>query len=528
MNVCILAAGQGKRMGPMGEVVHKGLLPLGNRAVLSHIIRALGEHLTYVVAVAPGSGEIIHDYLALAHPSLNLEIVTVQQYTGPGSGPGQSLYECRHRLQEPFYFVACDTIVTGPLPAGDENWLGIREVDHPERFCTVVLDRQRQVIAVENGGMRSRQAFVGLAFVRDFQPFWEALQHDSTLHRGEKQVNQGLAGLIPHGLRGVSVEWVDTGTAESYRQALDRFEKNFTFHGKTTDITYRIDDRIIKYFKPPGLARKRFERGQGQSAAFVEVLETRGCFFSMRYVADARLFSSRLNHATIRHFLEWAETSLWRPAQAESVDLYQACKEFYGEKTLLRLAAYDKRFPEHEANRDVRINDRPCQPVRTLVARLLPKFYDSGVASGYHGDLHGDNILIDATGSYRLIDWRDGFGPLVHVGDCHYDLAKFLHTLELSVAVMDGGGYEWTWSEGGVRLEHRMDFSQWDAMMAFEEFVKRRGYDLARIRIIDALIFLNMAPLYDDVMATYLYHLGRYLLQGMADQDHGQLFFQPA
>ncbi|MBF0146517.1 MAG: NTP transferase domain-containing protein [Magnetococcales bacterium] len=528
MKGCILAAGQGKRMGPMGEVTHKGLLPLGNQAVISHIIRYLGEDLSYVVAVAPERGDAIRDYLALAHPGLTVEFMTVEHFEGPGSGPGQSLHECRHRLQEPFYFVACDTIVTGPLPGIEGNWLGVREVDQPERFCTVVLDREQRVTAVENGGIRSRQAFVGLAFVKDYGPFWEALDHDTRLHRGEKQVNQGLAGLIPHGLRGAPVEWVDTGTEESYRQALTRFEKNYTFHGKTTDITYRIGDRILKYFKPAGLARKRFERGMRQGGAFVEVLETRGCFFSMRFINNARLFSTGLNHAATLRFLEWAQATLWRPVAPETVDLPQACKQFYADKTCARLADYAQRFPGDEGNDNLVINGRPCQPARVLVGRLLPAFYASGVASGYHGDLHGDNILIDEAGNYRLIDWRDAFGPLTHVGDLYYDLAKFLHTLELSVEVMEHGAYELTRNRTEVRLEHRMTFSQWDAMAAFEAFMHHHGYDLRRVRIIDALIFLNMAPLYDDAMAAYLYHLGRYLLQGMADQDHGQLFFRAA
>ncbi|MBF0141506.1 MAG: NTP transferase domain-containing protein [Magnetococcales bacterium] len=526
MKGCILAAGQGSRMGPMGDVTHKALLPLGNQAIISHIIGALGPHLSYVVAVSPERGDAIRDYLALAHPNLDVAFVTIKHHAGPGSGPGQSLHECRHLLQEPFYFVACDTIVTQPLPDCDENWLGVKAVADPARFCTVVLDHQQQVTAVENGGIRSNQAFIGLAFVKDYIPFWEALAHDASLHKGEKQVNQGLAGLIPHRLRGVPMAWLDTGTEESYRQALEKFEKNLTFYGKTTDITYRLDDKIIKYFKPDGVARRRFERGKNQPGVFVETLEARGCFFSTRFIQNARLFSAALNHSATLRFLQWVQENLWQRREPETGDFSEACTLFYADKTIARLVAYDKRFPEHENNANMIINGRSCQPAGKLMARLLPAFYTTGIASGYHGDLHGDNILIDAQGDYRLIDWRDGFGPLTHVGDLYYDLAKFLHTLELSVEVMENGNYALTHHTGEVHLEHRISWSQLDALMGFDEFVQRNGYNPRRIRIIDALIFLNMAPLYDDTMAVYLYHLGRYLLQGMADQDHGQQFFQ--
>ena len=49
-------------------------------------------------------------------------------------------------------------------------------------------------------------------------------------------------------------------------------------------------------------------------------------------------------------------------------------------------------------------------------------------------------MIKTATG-YCLVDWRQGFGTSVEVGDRYYDLAKFLHTLNLSVETMARGRF---------------------------------------------------------------------------------------
>ena len=51
--VCILAAGNGTRMGHYSKVINKALLPINKKAVISHIIekflRFFGELLTFSV-----------------------------------------------------------------------------------------------------------------------------------------------------------------------------------------------------------------------------------------------------------------------------------------------------------------------------------------------------------------------------------------------------------------------------------------------------------------------------------------------
>ncbi|MCB0336571.1 MAG: phosphotransferase, partial [Bdellovibrionales bacterium] len=194
---------------------------------------------------------------------------------------------------------------------------------------------------------------------------------------------------------------------------------------------------------------------------------------------------------------------------------------FYIEKTLSRLAQYLQQFePGAEESSCIAINSLKCKPISLLLKEHENSLVHEGQASFYHGDFHTDNVIYHK-GEYRLIDWRPSFGFSKQLGDCYYDLAKFLHTLHLNVDTMKRGDYLITKYESGIVLEHTAPFGSIEALEAFYDFVRQESYNVTRIRLINALIFINMAPLYEKKLAQYLYLLGRYLLQQITDIEEG-------
>lgn len=518
MKACILAAGHGSRMGRYSDHFHKALLPLKNQAILSHIIARFPQGTQLVIALGH-RGEDLVSYVRMAHPELNVTWVRVELFTGPGSGPGQSLYECRHHLQAPFFFIACDTLIQEPLPERAENWIGVMSVSDPEKWCTVDLDPLGQVTRLHykkaDGG---KLAFTGIARVEDYQSFWKGLENDSQLEGNEKQVNSGLALLARQGgLRSLPLTWKDAGTLANYEAMLDEERDNFTFKGKITDATYHVGERVIKFFPDANTARLRYQRGVENPEAFAQTLVMEGRFFSYRYV-PGEMLSSRLNRAQCRRFLEWMEERFWRPVFVPFEQFSQDMLRFYQEKTLSRLQSFCRLYLEDGVERPETINELPCATVAELLGRLAPDFYTQGLPSTFHGDLHADNIVCTPEG-FTLIDWRDSFGQFTNVGDRYYDLAKFLHALELSVETMNAGGYAETQDDRGLHLDHSMTFEQLESLECFWEHIKNHGYNPERVRITDALIFINMSPLYDTAMGRYLYFIGRYLLQQAANRD---------
>lgn len=511
MKVCILAAGKGTRITSFGGKLHKGLLPLGNLAVVSHIIAQFPQDTRFVVALGH-LAEQMRDYLLVAHPEAKVEFVTVDRYDGPGAGPGYSLWSCRELLDEPFYLTACDTLITTPPPALTGNFMGVQPIEDPRLWCT--LD------TAENGQVRklhyktpqgSALGFVGFAGIHDHAAFWDGLS-GKLGDDGEFQVNDGFTALIPLGIRTEPMGWIDTGTDENYQLALPLFAKNYTFHGKITDVTYRIGSRMVKFFPDVEAARCRFVRGQ-DNPVFARVLSHLGHFFSYEF-ADGTMLSERLDGPHCHSALQWLQDFFWQTRPFDSAAFADICHRFYGDKTLERLALYLRKFqPKGEVER-LKINGLACRSVRQAVANLPGSFWTGGLPSTFHGDLHDDNVVVAADGRLVLIDWRQDFAGILEAGDRYYDLAKFFHTLDLSVEAMDGGLY-WLKQESADRasIGHHATSRQEAARQAFWDFSQTNGYDAQRIALLNGLIFINMAPLYAEPMAQYLYHLGRLRLE---------------
>ena len=98
--VCILAAGAGTR-NSWSKDTNKALLPIKNRAAISWIIDLYKDANEIVIAVGHNQKYLI-DYLKIAHDEDKIRIVKVKNFSKKGSGPGQSLLECKKYLQVPF------------------------------------------------------------------------------------------------------------------------------------------------------------------------------------------------------------------------------------------------------------------------------------------------------------------------------------------------------------------------------------------------------------------------------------------
>ncbi|MEQ9335280.1 NTP transferase domain-containing protein [Thalassobaculum sp.] len=514
--VCILAAGAGTRSRASAMGMHKALLPVGNRAVLSHIIGQFPPDSRFVLALGHYADQV-RDYLAAAHPDIDAVCVPVDRVTGAGAGPGYSLLACRPHLQEPFVFTACDTLVPAEIPATDRNWLGVQPVDRPERWCTVATAGDRVTGLFYKRAGTPPLGFIGIAGVNDHDRFWTALERGLAT-RAESQVVPGLEALIEPGLAAVELPWHDTGDEEGYAALLGRFDPNYSFEGKTTDATYRLDDRIIKFFADPAVSARRFERGRRHPEAFAPVLEHRGHCYSYRFVEGENL-AGRLDPGRMTALLDWLETAFWRRHPCDPGDFAALCRRFYRDKTLDRLGSYLARFGDGAEPEILRIDGLSCPPVAVLVEDLPEAFWSGGLPSTFHGDLHADNVLVDGDGRFTLIDWRQDFGGLTAYGDRYYDLAKFFHTLDFSVTAMRDG-FRIREAGGEVALAHD-PLPEADALQAaFWAFCARHGYDRHRIQVLNALIFVNMAPLYDRRLADYLYLLGRRrLAEALAGPD---------
>jgi len=505
--VCILAAGKGTRFTLTDGALHKTLAPLGTKPVLTRIIEQFDPSVKFVVAVGHQQDQI-RSYLALAHPDREFVFVEVENITGPGSGPGLSLLMCRDQLKEPFILTASDSIVKEVPALCGSSWMAVSKVGNPESFMTLSVDQKSQVVAFHERTGESSLAFVGLAGVADPETFMQGIENGSS--DGELQVTPGFKALASgkQPVKAIAVEWVDTGSPEGYEEACGLFTERKSAQRVLTDVTYIVDDRVVKWFKDPAAAKGRVERAKQLEAVLPEQISAPPNWLAYKRVEGEAMFN-RFDPESTKGFLQWAEQKLWVPRKSSTFEAN--CREFYRDKTLARLDLFLKQTGREEASELV-VNSLETQSVKTVLERVLPRIVDVAVPSVFHGDLHEGNILSTVEG-YRLIDWRDRFGSSTECGDKLYDLAKFVHTLELPETVMREASFKVTeTAQEGLLVTHPDTDQRAQSRKVFWDFCTESGSDWWGVAAVDALVFINMAPLYSGLLGEYLYFLGRWLL----------------
>ena len=228
---CILAGGIGSRMNSFTKHFNKAMLPLQGKPVISHIIEKIPESTEVVIAIGY-MGESLREYVTTAFPSRRLSFVEVDRFTGHGTGPGYGLLKCKDSLKCPFVLSAVDTLVLEEIPEPSGNWFGVSKVLNIERFCSARI-LGNKVVSIEDKVKTDNEfAFIGLAGIRDYEIFWDALESNQKLIGGEIQISNGLESLVGRDLYAKFFTWFDVGTPNSYAHAIQNYPSGSHYRGE--------------------------------------------------------------------------------------------------------------------------------------------------------------------------------------------------------------------------------------------------------------------------------------------------------
>jgi len=518
--VCILTAGIGSRIGSFSESINKGILPVNNKAVLSYIIEKFPTDVEIVIAVGHKKETVI-DYLTLAYPDRQFTFVKVDKYTGPGSGPGYSLLACKDHLQSPFIFYTSDTIVLEDIPSPQENWIGIAPVREPELYCTVKIENNLVYRLDDKVKTDNKFAFIGLAGIHDYKQFFSALEQNQEMRNNELQMVEGFKGLLERKLVPIGFTWFDTGSETNYIETNKHFSgggKKFDF-SKGDEFLYFVNSRVIKFFADKTIAEKRYHRAtHALSGLCPEIEGHKGNFYSYVMVPGQTLYNA-LSLKMVMDFLAWANTYLWKrveltPEKKERFS--KACREFYFAKTKKRLEMF---YEKTGITKEPRfINGLEIPSSYELLDKVDWEHITNGIPSNFHGDLQFDNILVkkdqkaDGEQKFLLLDWRQDFGGLTDMGDLYYDLAKLYGGMIMSYPLIKDGMFSCDISNEQVYYNFFIKSDLLEAREYYEQFLLDNGFDLNKVKVICALIFLNMAPLHHSPFDMLLHSLGRSML----------------
>ncbi len=499
-------------MGVMGQKLNKALHAINGKAIISHIIGKFPAETEFVIGVG-FLGEQVRQYLQIAHESRQITFVEVDKYEGPGSGPGHSLLCCREYLLKPFYFVSCDTLWDNTLDwSMTDNWLGVAHVKPSEssRYCNmkVIDDCVVEVRDKAHVDDVAFQAFVGLCYIKDFSIFWAALANDEVVAE-EHQISNGIKALIQETrVQARAIEWTDVGDVEKYKKAVSRYE-NYDF-SKQDEALYIVNRKVIKFFVDATVTQRRVQKSKLNPAVFPPITNHAGQFYAYEFQPGETLY--RVNTLKIfQRLLAWLGAKVWQPRSVDRGIMRATCLKFYRDKTLERLEMFHQKYAAADAKSCV--NNRNIPATRDLLARVPWDRLSEGIPCFMHGDLQFDNILYDvATNSFILLDWRQDFGGHLEFGDLYYDLAKLFGGIILNYDYIKLNLLSYSENEHDIFFDFAQRFQTDNYLRLLAEHIQEKGYDLIKVRILVALIYLNMSPLHHYPFDKMLYSLGRELL----------------
>ncbi len=515
LRVCIPTAGTGSRLGELTRFVNKSLVSIANRPTLSHLIEQFPPDTEFVIALGH-QGHLVREYLGLAYPQRRFFFAEVTPFEGPGSGLGLSLLACREYLQQPFVFLSCDTLVKGSIPAPDDgNWMAYAEVDDLAPYRTVAV-KAGQVEAICEKGVGqpgSHKPYIGLAGIRDHQAFWRAMAAggDSAVQTGEAH---GLRQLLALGMRALPFEWHDTGnpaslaqTRASYRQA-----DAPNILEKANEAIWFVDGQVIKFSDDRKFIANRVARAS-ELEGFIPALSGVQPHMYRYSRADGKVLSEVVNLPLFGKLLAHSKR-FWaaRPLQGAAAQGFQAlCMKFYRDKTFERVALFYKNFNRQDGTQA--INGRPMPTLDSLLHRVDWSALSQGVPVRFHGDFHFENILWDDRSQrFTFLDWRQDFGGELAHGDVYYDLAKLMHGLIVCHELIAQDLYCVQWQDDAIAYDFHRKQMLVACEQAFEAWLREQGFDAHRVRLITALIFLNIAALHHHPYSLLLYALGKDML----------------
>jgi hypothetical protein len=210
---------------------------------------------------------------------------------------------------------------------------------------------------------------------------------------------------------------------------------------------------------------------------------------------------------SLQQLLTWAEDRLWRPTREVSRSQFQQiCLSFYRDKTCDRLADFTS--SRSIVDETLTINGTNVPAALELLERVDFKGLADAEQTFFHGDFILDNILKTKNG-FCLLDWRQNFGGLLRAGDKYYDLAKLNHNLTVNHGIVNSQQFF-------IKVKRRVvecDIMRHQTLVQCQEeldrFMLQHNYDRRKVKLLTALIWLNMAPLHEHPLDLFLYYFGR-------------------
>jgi len=508
VKVLIPTSGCGSRLDYLTKYTNKALVKVGDEAVISHIID-LYPNGEFVITLGH-FGDLVKQFLTLTYPKRKFEFVQVDLYCGRGSNLLKSILYAKDKLQCPFIFHVCDTILKEQPPTPSYNWMLCSTSNKSGTFRTVIAKNETIIKINEKGERNYDYVYAGVAGIYEYKKFWNELTNIVNTSEIEDLSDcHVFSNLIKDtNIKTYVVQkWYDTGNIENLIETKQVYKQKYEVLDKYEESIYFIGDDVVKFFSDQSICKNRVKRSTLLSGLVPEVVGSSNNFYKYKLV-NGELFSNIISEEKIHSLVDWAEKNLWTPINIDPSIFKKRCEDFYFTKTKSRIQDY--LLLSGEEDKTEIINDIEVPSCDEILSHINKEYICTTKPVIFHGDFILDNILYSDT--FTLLDWRQDFAGEIEAGDKYYDLAKLNHNLIINHNIILKNGYNIDTGKDGIRCDvfrsHRLLLCQQVLM----SILKERDYDIAKIKLLTPLIWLNMSPLHIYPLNKFLFYFGKYNL----------------
>lgn len=514
--VLIPTAGTGSRLGGITKYINKSLVSLGNIPAISRIIESFPNDTEFIIATGY-KGELVKEYLTLGYPDKNIQFVDILLYEGEGSGLGLTILKCKEYLQEPFIFCSCDTLVDEIIPNPDENWMGYDNRDNKEQYRTIHINKSGYVESINEKGVDVTEfayPYIGLAGIFEYKKFWEAMESG-----GEEAIKVGeVFGLRKltqdNGIKAKKFTWFDIGIKVELDVTRKRFETIDAPNilEKPNEAIWFLNNKVIKFSDNIQFISDRVKRSRLLKGFVPQIIGHTTHMYCYDYV-QGNVISKCISVPLFEQLLIYSK-SFWVEKSLNKEDLkkfHNQCFLFYKNKTIDRINLFYKIFNKSD-NAKI-INGKKYPNLMNILEAVDWNEIANGLPGQFHGDYHFENILYDKnTNHFKFLDWRQNFGEFLDIGDIYYDLAKLNHGLIICHELIAKDLYKAEWNEDELIFDFNRKQSLIECEKYYYNWLRENNYDERKVKILTALIFLNICALHEYPYTLLLYGLGKQML----------------
>ena len=345
-------------------------------------------------------------------------------------------------------------------------------------------------------------AFIGLASIWDYDIFWNELE--TKMISGELVAAFTDSKKYPS-FKAKPLKWLDTGNLDDLSRTREYFKDQPLSLFKVTDeITYK-ENKFIKFNPDTTFIVNKSKRADALKGLVPAGFSSTKHFISYDWEAGNTLYESD-SALLYKSFLDMFSEVI------EKAEKYKGDRElfekFYVEKTLQRRERFVGKFGTRYFTERYEVNGVKYDSLENILKKVNTVcLYDSTLYTLFHGDLQFDNIVYcPETQKFTYIDWRESFGGSAKGGDLYYDLAKLYGGSIIPYNLMKKED-SIKLSEGTTVVEY--SYKVTDSLMHFrgdyEKWIVEKGYNLQKVKLITAFIFLNMSPLHDEKFGKMLW-----------------------